>query len=107
MMASTPALAQPPFDERELVLEDQGVDRDVRAGPSAVNSVADGRQSLEREVGRARPRVEPLVEPEVHRVSPRAERRIEAVVVSRRGEDLGNAHALAIARKRGCSQAGN
>jgi hypothetical protein len=80
--------SQEPLEHRQLVLEDDGVQRDVGAGPGAVHLVDDGGQRLRREVGGPRARVEALVEAEVDGVGLGRQRGREAVGVTGGGEDL-------------------
>ncbi len=76
------------FDDRQLGLEHEGVERDVDARAGAMHPRDDLGEPRGRKVLGPGARVEAVVETEVDRVGAGGERRGEGVVVARGCEDL-------------------
>ncbi len=80
------------LDDRELGLEHERVERDVRAGPGAVNPRDDLGERRRWEVLGTRARVESVVETEVDSVGAGSERRGQRVAVTGGRQNFGAAH---------------
>jgi hypothetical protein len=75
--------------ERQLLLEDERVERDVALHAAPVQLGHHCAEAVEREVGRASARVESVLQPEVDRVGAVLDGGAQALEVAGRSEDLG------------------
>ena len=80
------------LDDRQLGLEHQRVERDVRARVGAMNQLDDGGEAIRRKVGGAGARVEAVVETEVDRIGTGSERRGKGRAITGGRENFGTTH---------------
>src|SRR5439155_23539746 len=80
--------------DRQLPIEDQGVEGDEALHALAMEEIEDPGEIVDREVVRPGARVEPAAKPEIDGVRTRGDRGAEALLFSSGSEELGSDEAL-------------
>jgi len=73
-----------------IVSEHQRIERGIAPQPMPVQQLHDGREISNREIGGTSPGIEASFETEIDRISPIGNRRPQAVMITRRGQQFGS-----------------